>query len=345
MKRATGMMAAVAVVCMAAPALGVGYVELVPWSIVQDGSTGTSHWSHVIDGQTSYHTVNLNSTPAITKVTNLNGVQSSSVLVSSADWFAASGQTMMANGNGFGISGGTDLMWTDTGSDAVWKADLGTGAVSAYVTKAQIMTHTGQTAAGSLNANSITPTGELVWYESTSDSVLVTTGAGTLATLINNADLTALQGNDTFASGIGFDAGGGMYWGDSTSDSAYMRSAGGTLSKVLDVADIIAVSGKTAAGFGDFFGAGDGLMYFYESTGDNIMRFDPAAPVSSLEIYISEAELLAGPQASDSVVTLGWYDDRLTFHRYGTYGLYVVPEPTSLSLLGLGALALLRRRR
>lgn len=346
MKRAGVLVfAAVVAVAISAPAMGAAYSELIPWSTVQAGAGGTSHWSHVVDGQTSYHTVNLSNSPAITKVSNLNGTQTSSVLVTSAAWYAASGQTSMANANGFGISNGTDLMWTDTGSDAVWKANMGTGAITEYVSKAQIMAHTGQSSAGSLGYNGVAPNGEFVWYESSSDCLLMTTGAGTLTTLVSDTELLALMGDDTVNGGIDWDLSGNLYFADSLSDSIYMRASNGTLSKALDVADIIAVTGQTAAGFGDIFCAPNGRMFFYESTADSILAFWPGDPANTLRRFRSETQLLNGPMGSDNVVTLGWYDGNLTFHTYGENGLFVTPEPTSLSLLGLGALAVLRRRR
>ena len=67
MRKATTACIAV-LVAAAAPALGVNYVELTPWSTVQAGTTSTSHYGVVVDGQTSYHNLSLGGGGAITKV-------------------------------------------------------------------------------------------------------------------------------------------------------------------------------------------------------------------------------------------------------------------------------------
>jgi hypothetical protein len=105
--------------------------------------------------------------------------------------------------------------------------------------------------------------------------------------------------------------------------------------------------------FKDIFAAPDGLIYFNDNTSHSILRFSPANPASSLATFLTEAELVGGPMASNNPVCLSWYDPDgagplnggLTFHTFSTKGLYwaQVPEPAGLLLLGLGTL-LLRRR-
>jgi hypothetical protein len=212
----------------------------------------------------------------------------------------------MANANGFGVFGDT-LFWMDTATDAIWSANTTSGGIVPYVTTAQIIAHTGQASAQALENYSITPIGEIVWYEGQSDRILVTGGAGNVFTLVTQAQLITLMGNSIVRGGLGYDAFDRLYWGNSTTDSMYRRATDGALGEALSVAQITAVSGAAGADFGDIFGAPDGYVYWYERTADNIMRFDPADPAGTLEIVLSEAELNAGPAGSDNVFTLGWY--------------------------------------
>jgi len=352
-----GMAAALAVVCMiAVPALGnAGYDTLAPWSVINGPAPGASthHYSIAIEGNSSYHCLGLGSNARITKIADLTASpQTATELLSQSVWAAASGKSSITSFYGFGISGDY-VQFSEASADSVWRVDKNTGAISAYVTAANIMAYTGATKASCLSANTVAPSGEHVFYEGESDSILITTGAGMVTTLVSEAQLTALHatGSNSCNGGLGYDDAGNLYWGDSSSDGIYMRAADGTLSQVLTQANIIGVTGETSASFGDIMGggdtlgAGDGLVYFYERTSDGIMRFDPDDPVNTLETYIYEARLVSGQAGSDNVYELDWYDDELAFNTDGgNLGLYVVPEPASLVLLALGGLAVLRRR-
>ncbi|MCP4594005.1 MAG: PEP-CTERM sorting domain-containing protein [bacterium] len=340
----------VAVVCMvSSSAMGVGYQELVSWSTLDSTSPlfNTQNYSFVIDGTTAYH--GLGTKARFTKTANLSGAQVATEITSNATWAAATGSTSCTSFYGMGQVG-TELQGGDSGTDSIWRIDKASGAVSTRVLKAAILAHQQityplQTNVGLGTSNSVTPTGEHVFYEATADEILVTTGVGTLATLVTNAELLAAQGNTKVSGGMVYDSADSLYWGNSTSDDMWKRSGAGVISQVLSTTDITNVSGESAAGFGDIFFASDGTGYFYESTGDNIMKFDPADAANTLEIYVSEAELLAGPGAGDTVYCMGEYGGELAFNLNGTRGVYVIPEPAALSLLAFGSLALLRRRR
>ncbi|UCG17075.1 MAG: hypothetical protein JSV19_03395 [Phycisphaerales bacterium] len=333
MKNSKLVMAALAVMGLTAvPAMGVGYKEVVTWDTLNAGGASTSHFGVVVEGQTSYH--NLTFPGRITKVENLDGVQTATEWLSTMDWFIANGgaTSNMSSWYGFGISGDY-VQWADSGTDSIWRLDKNAaGSIAEYVSAADIIAHTGEDSSQVLSPQTVAPNGEHTFYEGRSDSILMTTGPGAVITLVSEAELVAETGSNSANGGLTYDLAGNLYWGDSTSDSMYMKAASdGSLSKVLDKTEIIAVSGETAAGFGDIFGAPNGMVYFYESTGDNIMRFDPADPPGTLEIYVSEAELLAGPAGSDAVVCMTWYGN-IAWHRFNEYGLYVAQEPPGLDI-------------
>jgi len=329
-----------AVACLAMPGFAADYVELVPWSTVEAGSGGTTHFAAVVDGSTSYH--QLRSSAAITQVDNLGGVQTSSVLMNAAQWFAATGETNLSTFYGFSVSGNY-VQFNDTTTDQVWRVDRTTGAISAYATVADITALTGATGAQMLSPSDTAPSGEMAFYDGTSDSILVTNGANNVEYLVSAADLTAATGNSSVSGGLGYDASGNLYWGTNTSDNLWRHNTDGTNVEVLTTADITAVTGESSVGWKDIFPAPDGLVYFGETQSDSIMRFDPANAAGTLEIFLSAAQLEAGPMDSNNVICLTWYDGNLAFQRFNDYGLYVVPEPASL-LLVVVAGALIRRR-
>jgi hypothetical protein len=350
-KRITAGAAAVAVM-IAVPAMGAGYLEVVPWGVINSPAPGTSsqHYAWVIDGTTSYHQLGTGSDTRITKVTDFATAPVATELMSQGAWSAATGKSTLTGFYGMGQVGNS-LQFGDSSTDAVWRVDKADGTISSYISNATILAHQqiahpDQTGASLLTSNAVTLTGEHVMYESTGDDILISTGEQSLTTLVTADQLTALQGNSSVSGGLGYDLAGSLYWGNSTNDAMYKRASDGTLSLVLSQADIIAATGATAAGFGDNYGEmADGLIYFYDTTSDSILSFDPGDPANTLATVLSEADLLGGPGAGDGVYEIGEYDGVLAFNLNGERGLYAIPEPASLTLLALGGLAVLRRRR
>lgn len=342
----------VAVALVAGLAQAKPYLELVPFDTITQGTTAAAVGSHAIDGHTAYFQIAQGSpaSPGITKVwSNLNGTQMQSVLLDTGTWSAAAGSTSMTAFYGFGLYGDY-LQFGETSSDAIWRVDTGSGALTPYVTKPQIMAHTGLTGASLLTPATSDLMGEYIFYEGSSDSILRTTGSGTLETLVADLELSAAFGNDRISGGMGMDALGNLYWGNSTSDELHGRTAGGTLHVVLSTSAITDVTGKTSASFSDVFPAPDNMVYFYEGSSDSILQFNPADPAGTLAFHTTEDELVAGPAGSDSVSTLGWYNGDLTWTKItpDSSGLYnsIVPEPATILLLAGGMLLVgLRRTR
>lgn len=330
---------------LAAPALAVEYVEVAAWSTILGPVAGpTSNFAQVVDGQTSFHFLTGNNSPRIVRVDNLNGAQTMAQLVSTAQWSLAGGTNNPAAYYGFSISGDY-LQFGDTGTDAIWRVHKVTGAVTEYVSKAAIAAVTGAGDPGLLASADTTPTGEFVVYDGTSDSIIRTTGPGACEVFVSATDLTNATGSTSVSGGFTFDASGAMYFGNSTSKSMYKRATDGTISTVLTQAEIQAVAGGTSVSFKDLLFAPDGYLYFQDNSSGHMLRFLPANPVGSLGIFISKADLLAGPMASSNVIQTSWYNNNLAFHTFGTKGAYaVIPEPAALALGAvLGVLGLRRR--
>lgn len=323
-----------------APLMG-GYFEVASWDTICGPAGPTQHYSAVVDGQTSYHWLALNNAPRLTRVSNLNGAQTMSVVVSTAQWSAAGGSNTATPFYGFSLAGDY-IQFSESSTDSIWRVNKTTGAVSTYVSKAAIQAFTGGTDVSLTTPSDSAPDGEFVVYDSTSKSIIKTL-AGAPTTFLSSAQLISVAGDNAVGGGLTFDATGAFYWGSSTSKSIYKRAADGTLSTVLTQAQIQGVAGGTSVTFRDIYYAPDGDVYFYDGSSANILRFDPANPAGTLSNVLTKAELLAGPAASSSVYQLTWYNGNLAWNCNAMKGLYAVPEPTAFVLLALGGLCLRRR--
>ena len=345
-----------AIVSVANMAMGGSYTytELLSWDIIHADlltSQGKNHYSHVVDGTTSYHCFNTGGA-AITKVENINDVPTSSVLVSTDAWETASGTTSLKNQYGFGVVG-NDLIWADTYTDAVWKANTVTGILTKYVSKEQIMAVTGETSVRVSDHQTTTPDGQYVFFDDASGSILRTTGSETVEILASTTELQNAFGDSGMIGGMTCLDDGALFYGGGLSRNIYSISQdGNTFATVLTeeaIRSCLGYSSEVNISFADIYVAPDGKVYFQEAMWDSILRFDPSDPGGTLEELISESELETGPMGESNVQTFGWYNGNLTFHARRDTGLMVlseVPEPSTIMLLlmGMGVLALWLRK-
>jgi hypothetical protein len=346
------VMLAVATFAIAAP-----YLEIHDWATVENGTGATSHFSSASEAGNTYHQLSLSSSPAITKV---DPAGNATTLVDTLAWaIATGGSTSMTGFYGFGIDGDY-LQFAESSSDAVWRVNKNTGAISAFASSADILSHTQSvdpsiTSVQLLSSNAPSG-GKHYFYEGQTDSILVADGTS-VGTYVSSADLVSLTGSDTVSGGMALDGSGNLIFASNSSDSMFAWSDSLMSGfEVLSTAAITAVTGASSAGFGDIFFAPDGFIYFYESAADSILRFNPTFGPGSLSTVLTEAELLAGPAGSDLIFGLSWYDGpglgiydvgvpgELAFNVNGSKGFYAVPEPTTALIFAIGGLGLLRRR-
>jgi hypothetical protein len=122
------------------------------------------------------------------------------------------------------------------------------------------------------------------------------------------------------------------------------------MSVVLSDTDISLATGGNYPIFGDVFMAPDGLMYFCARLGasGNILRFDPADPVNSLELFLSEQDLIQSVANDANVAQMGWHNGGLCWHRFQRNPIYralEIPEPGLVVCLLLSAFCILIRWR
>ncbi|HAL45209.1 MAG: hypothetical protein A2Y12_04510 [Planctomycetes bacterium GWF2_42_9] len=310
-------------------------VSLISESTYLAGQTRTATgntYSHVIDGQTAYVEFMKG---GVTKIQNINGVQTSSVLFTQTDWAAASGGSASLTAfYGFGMSG-NNLIWTDTASDAVWTANTTTGAITNIVSKTAIGSFVGGTAATN-GAFTVAPNGGLTFMETGTKTMLNVDLSGNLTTV-----LPAGFTENSIISGLTYDSAGRVYWGDNTADTIYRKATDGSIEAVISSSEVYALTNQTNASFNDIFAGPNGWMYFYEAADNSILQFNISNPEATLSILV---------ETSGRANTFGLYSnggvDYLTYHAYtGDIMGVVVPEPTTIGLLSLGGLLLRRFKK
>jgi hypothetical protein len=282
----------------------------------------------------------------ITKVESIGGTTTTTLLVSNAQWKAYLGTTDPAltilSGNRMAIMGDY-LQFLDSSTDAIYRVHKTTGAISVLASKAAIAAVTGNPDVRLIDADDFSPCGDMAFYDEKTDNVLSVDPSGNISVLISTADLGTAYGcpvpppsNYNFiAGGMTFDRKGNLYWALTDTGSTcgggciYRRAVDGTITRILTEPDIWAVTtaNPPAVAFNDIFAAPDGNVYFYDrrDTVDSILYFDPADPVNTLAVFITEAQIQAGPAGPGevNVGALNAFGSKLTWHHIDRwYDLY-----------------------
>jgi len=312
--------------------------QLVPLS-----ASGNNTQAVVVDGTTAYYF--LDSTPnQIIKVTNVGSSNTSSTLVSTSAWTAANdgASPNITAWYGSTVYNGS-LYFAITSSDSIYRVNTTTGAVSTFLSNIDIALTTGTTT-NLLSQYAVTSTGGVVFYEGTGKNIWIASSDGAISSYLTASQWQAYGTSLTGA--FTFDSAGNFYF--ATNSGIYSKSATtGVISQVLSNSSY----GNVTA-LKDILIAPDGNVYFQDNTTKNIWVFDLDNP-SIVSVYVSKAELLAstgGTSVGANIGELVWLDGKLAWNIYAAAsysGLYTVavPEAATMSLLGLGAAALLQRRR
>lgn len=316
----------------------------------RDRNASTTFGGFAVDGSTIYVQLYGNRAPAIVKITGVGTpLQSPMTLVSPQQWTSAYVSQALSAGYGFGLSSCGMLQFADQASDAVYRIGTSGGSLQ-YVSKSTILYETGLTTESLSASSTIAPNGEMVIYEASSKSLLITTNPGSLPTSVGavqtyltQAEIAAAEGVaeglGSISGGLAFDASGGLYFADDATGLYRQDATSGAICRVSTIEAMTGVTGKSSFGFGDVYVGPDGLVYIYDSVGHGLVTFDPTTGASGLLAGSSELH-----NGGNDIVQLDWYNGHLAWvTKYdGVYAM--VPEPMTVVLLAAGGVAMLRRR-
>ncbi len=340
--------AAALVAAIPATFAAADYIQLIDLPTI-NGGDGAQLRSSVIDDTVGYAL--LGNAPGaggqyrVVKIDDIGGANVVTTLASSGDFDTAKGSAL-ADLSGTIFDGGTQLYVLDTRQDEIYTISKATGAVTLLADNASI--------GGSVTFGALDPTdGDLAYYQSSDDNAQKTLGTlnGTTVVL-TDTELAAITGDDT-PSGLGIDNDGIFYFGQGTSsagENIYFYDPDTDASGTLLTEEQLVGIGNDVSFSTTAFTVEDNVIIFRDGgTNDSFKTVDIDGG-NTVAVLLDETQLVNGPAASDFAQDFSiWQEQFVSWTQTLTAGgqiagIYAIPEPASLALVGLGGLAMLRRR-
>ncbi|MEM8494401.1 MAG: PEP-CTERM sorting domain-containing protein [Planctomycetota bacterium] len=328
-------------------AASAGYVQLIDLPTLQS-TGGGAFLSSTIDGNQGYALLNsTGGTAQVVRIDDIGGANNVSTLTSLADFDAASTGTV-TNVSGTIFDNGNSLYIIDNTNDIVWTVSKANGSIIQLIDIAAAK----PTLTGSLGPTfaEVDVDGDLVYYESGADTLDKSDGfLDGFNTILTDTELDTLTGDDT-PTGLAIGPDGVYYLGQGSSSAGeniyFFDPSDGSSGVFLTEADI--VGGDDVSFSATAFTAVGNTLYARDGgTNDRFISIDLST--GTVTTVIDEADLVAGPAMSDFAIDFSLFNGELAWSQTigagsQVAGIYAIPEPASLALAGLGALAMLRRR-
>ncbi len=267
-----------------------------------------------------------------------NGV--STVLVTPDQWQAISGKTTMSGIYNFSEYGDS-LYLADTSSDQAYKIDKNTGSISVIASVLDILTVMDYEV---FKINLISPgvadSSGFYFNDCESDHLFLAAPQG-LSVAITRDQIVNMTGGTDLSGGMASDDAGNLYMCGNNGIYKWDTENVQGIS-LLSEGEIRGYTRSAGISIRDIYYAPDGNLYFYDNM-YGILSLNLATD-GSLVTVLTNSQLVDGPANSSNVYGLSWFEGNLAFTEMYS-GYYVVPEPATMSILAIGALAVFRRKQ
>lgn len=194
---------------------------------------------------------------------------------------------------GIAVADNGNVYFSEPASDSIIKATPA-GALSTFVTKAQIIAVTGEPGANLNNGMVIGPDGDLYFNDGRSNSILkATIPGGVVSLVVSEAQIQAVTGDVDvdLEGGIAFDCAGNLYITEAEDDSILVLTPKGGLSIFVSEQEISAATDFNGAGLDvgmTFFG--DSLYVLDDGECSCVLKITLDGEIS---VLVSEAQITA----------------------------------------------------